>query len=257
MKNLYSVVLSVLLVASSSLIGVSCKKEQKAALPPTPPPTPEQRAVIEEMKQEANLSTEQAKTIVVAQVNGVDITMLDLIGEMNVIAQREKAKGRKEQNDKTMAQDKNEALDNLIFKELAVQEATKKGITVLPDRVDTIVKLMKEQAGSKEAFKKYLDERKMTEADLRKRIGRSLVFEIITGKEIYQMIKVDDKEIRTDYEKNKSQYKDKKGKQLSYEETANLIRKNLISEKGDVLKRAWAEKLRNDASVVVFKEAMK
>ena len=257
MKKLYSIVLFVLLVVAISFTAFSCKKEQKAAVPPTPPPTPEQQAKIEEMKKEVKQSTEQAKTIVVAQVNGVDITMLDLFNEMNTVAQREEAKGRKEKNTKIMEQDKKEALDNLIFKELAVQEAIKQGAKVPPDRVDNIVKLMKEQSGSKEAFQKYLDERQMTEADLRKRIERSQLFEMITGEEIYQKIRIDDKEIRAYYDKHKGEFKDNTGKKMSYEESANFIRRRLISEKGVGLKKEWAKKLRNDASVVVFKEAMK
>jgi len=257
MKNFYSAVLAVLFIIAVSLSGTSCKKEQKAAVPPTPPPTPEQQAKVEEMKKETRQSTEQAKTIIVAQVNGVDITMLDLINEMNTIAQREEARGRKEKNDKTMEQDKNEALDNLIFKELAIQEAIKQGIKVSPERVDNIIKLMKEQGGSKEAFQKYLDEHQITEADLRKRIERSQLFEMITGEEVYQKVKLDDKDIRAYYDKHKSELKDNSGKRLTYEESANFIRRKLISEKGAVLKKEWAKKMRNNASVVVFKEAMK
>jgi hypothetical protein len=128
---------------------------------------------------------------------------------------------------------------------------------VTPERVDTVVKLMKEQTGSAEEFKKYLDERQMTEADLRKRIERSHQFEMITGKEIYQKVKIDDKDIRADYEKNKSEYKNTSGRQLSYEEAANFIRRKLMSQKGADMKKEWAKKLRQNASVVILKEGQK
>ncbi|MGC1456154.1 MAG: SurA N-terminal domain-containing protein [Nitrospirota bacterium] len=250
MKNVISTILAVLIVAVISLTGSSCKKEQKAAVPPS---TPEQKAKMEEVKKDV----EAAKKDIVAQVNGVDISMLDLIGEMNTIAQRERAKAGGEKTPASMEKVKKEGLDNLIFKELAIQESTKQGIVVSPERVAIIVDLMKKQTGSKEAFQQYLDERHMTEADLRTRIERSQRFEMITAKEIFQKIKLDDKDIRADYDKNRNEYKDSTGKQLTYEESANFIRKKLISEKGAVLKKEWAKALRKNAKIVIEKDSGK
>src|ERR1700690_2803571 len=131
MKNLYFTIMAVILIAVISLTGSSCKKEQKAA---APPPTPEQKAKIEGVKKEVKKNAEAAKTVTVAQVNGVDITMLDLIGEMNAIAQREEPKGGGKKTPASMEKDKKEALDNLIFRELAIQESIKQGIVVSPER---------------------------------------------------------------------------------------------------------------------------
>ena len=247
--------MAALLISIICLTGSSCKKEQQPAA--VPPPTPEQKAKIEEIKKEVKKGAEEAKTVIAAQVNGVDITMHDVVSEMNTIAQRDEAQGQGKTKPRPIEAVKKEALDNLIFKELAIQEAIKQGIVVTPERVDTVVKLMKEQTGSAEEFKKYLDERQMTEADLRKRIERSHQFEMITGKEIYQKVKIDDKDVRADYEKNKSEYKDNSGRQLSYEEAANFIRRKLTSQKGADMKKAWAKTLRNNASVVILKEGQK
>jgi foldase protein PrsA len=249
MKNVQVTVMAGLLAAAILLTGTSCKKEQKAA---APPPTPEQKAAIEEIKKDV----QAARTTIAAQVNGVDISMHDLVGEMNAIADREKAQDNGKKS-RAVEQVRKEALDNLIFKELAIQEAVKQGIVVTPERVDTVVRLMKEQMGGEDAFRKYLDERQMTEADLRRRIERSHLFEMITGKEIYQKVKVDDKDVRAEYEKNMAGYKDGAGRQLSYEESANFIRRKLMSQKGMDMKKTWAKKLRNNASGVVFKEGMK
>jgi hypothetical protein len=254
MKNLQVTIMVGLLAAAISFTGSSCKKEQKSA---APQPTPEQKAQVEEAKKEAKQSAEAAKTVIVAQVNGVDITMLDLVNEMNAIAQRNAARGQKNNDPKAMEKVKKEALDNLIFKELAIQESIKQGMTVTPEQVDNVVKLMKEQTGSKEAFQQYLDERQMTEADLRKRIERSHRFEMITGKEIYQKVKIDEKDMRADYEKNKSEYKDDTGRQLSYDEASNFIRRKMMSEKGTALKKEWAKTLRKNASVVILKDGQK
>src|SRR5574337_49458 len=80
MKIVYGIT-SIVFIAVISLIGLSCKKQQAAA---PPPPTPEQKAKIEEVKKNA----EEAKKVFAAQVNGVEITMQDLVGEMNLIAQQ-------------------------------------------------------------------------------------------------------------------------------------------------------------------------
>jgi hypothetical protein len=254
MKSIISTSIAVLLMATISLTGLSCKKEQK---PAAPPPTPEQKAKLEEVKKEVKQSAEAAKTVIVAQVNGVDITMLDLVAEMNSIAQRNEARAGGKKAPQSTEKVKKEALDNLIFKELAIQESIKQGMTVSPDTIDNVVKLMKEQTGSKEAFQQYLDDRQMTEADLRKRIERSQRLEMITGKEIYQKVKIDEKDMHADYEKNKSEYKDNTGRQLSYEEAANFIRRKLMSEKGAAMKKEWAKTLKKNASVVIFKEGQK
>jgi hypothetical protein len=249
MKNLYFIIIAVVLIAAISLTGSSCKKEQKTVVPP---PTPEQKAKIEENKKVAEVT----KNLVVAAVNGVDITMQDLVREMNLIAERN-AKGEGKAKPAEVEKVKKEALDNIIFKELAVQESIKQGIVVSPERVDGVIELMKKQMGSAEKYKQYLDELALTEPELRKRIERSQRIELITGKEIYQKVKINDRDVREEYEKNKGEYKDNTGRQLNYEEAANFIRRKMISQKGAALKKKWANTLRTNASIAIFKEALK
>jgi hypothetical protein len=86
MKNSHFTIVAGLLMAVISLTSLSCKKEQAAVTPP--PPTPEQKAKIEEIKKEVKKDAEAAKTVIAAQVNGVDITMHDVVSEMNTIAQK-------------------------------------------------------------------------------------------------------------------------------------------------------------------------
>ena len=250
MKNINFTIMAGLLAAAISLAGASCKKKEQVAAPP--PPSPEQQAVIEEAKK----SAEESKKVFAAQVNGIDIAMYDLVREMNKIAPKY-VKGDEKAAPGTTVKIRNEALDNLIFAELAVQEAVKRGITVSPERIDEVVQLMKKQTGSAEAYKEYLSGLGITEDELRKRIERSHLLEMITGKEIYQKIKIDDKDVRNEYEKHKSAFKDGSGKQMSYEEAAPVIKRKLMAELGAEMKKEWGKTLRKNAKIVIAKDGGK
>jgi len=184
MKNSYRTLALCMITAAISLTHASCKKEEPIA----PPPSPEQKAVMEVLKK----SAEVAKTVFAAKVNGVEVTMHDLVREMNRIAPKYVKDGEKTPP-ATTAKIRKEALDNLIFNELAVQEAVRQGITVSPEKVNEVVKLMKEQLGSNDAYQKYLDDLGITEEGLKKRIERSHLLEIVTAKEVYQKITIEDK----------------------------------------------------------------
>ncbi len=247
MKNIHFTMIACLLTAALLLAVTSCKKKEPAA----PPPTPEQKAMIETAKKGA----EEAKEVFAARVNGVEISTYDLVREMNRISPKYVKEGE-QVAPKATAKIKTEALDNLIFNELAVQEAKKQGITVSPERIDKVVELMKEQTGSKEAYQQYLDNLGITEAALRKRIERSHLLELVTAKEIYQKITIDEKDVRAEYEKNKSAYKNGE-RQLSYDEASMIIKKKMISEGGAAKKLEWGNALRKNAKIVIAKDDAK
>jgi hypothetical protein len=247
MKNIYRTIGVCLLTAAISITILSCKKKEPAA----PSPTPGQKAKIEEIKKDV----EAAKKDIAAKVNGVEITMHDLVREMNKVAPKY-AKGDEKVAPATTKKIKKEALDNLIFNELAVQEAVRQGMTVGPEKIDTVVGLMKKQTGSQEAYQQYLDGLGITEEGLRKRIERSHLLEMVTAREIYQKITIDDRDIRAEYEKNKGVYKNGE-KQLSYDEAAPFIKKRLISDAGAEKKKEWGNALRKNAKIVIEKAAGK
>jgi hypothetical protein len=247
MKNIVYTIAVGLLLAVFSMTGLSCKKKE----PAVPPPTPEQKAQIEESKK----NVEAAKKVFAAQVNGVEITVLDLVREMNRIAPKY-VQGNEKAAPATTVKIRKEALDNLIFNELAVQEAVRQGMTVSAEQINTVVDLMKKQMGSKEAYQGYLDSVGTTEEGLRKRIERSHLFEMVTAKEIYQKIKIDEKDIRAEYEKNKDAYKNG-DKQMSYDEAAAIINKKMISERGAVKKKEWGNALRKNAKIEIEKDGGK
>ncbi len=245
MKIIYPIT-AVVFIAVLSLTVLSCKKKEPVA----PPATPEQKAVIEEAKK----GVEEAKKVFAAQVNGVNITMHELVREMNKVAPKY-LKGDEKAAPRITEKIRKEALDNLIFAELAVQEAAKQGMTVSPERIEQVVQAMKKQTGSAEAYKEYLDGLGITENELRKRIERSHLLEMVTGKEIYQKIKIDDKDSRAEYEKNKSAFKDGSGNQMSYEESATIINKKLMAQLGAEMKSKWEQTLRKNAKIEIAKDA--
>jgi hypothetical protein len=245
-KIVYTIAVG-LLLAAFSLTSLSCKKKEPAA----PPPTPEQKAQIEETKK----SVEAAKMVVAARVNGIDIAVLDLVREMNRVAPKY-SKGNEKESPATTAKIKKEALDNLIFNELAVQDAVRQGMKISPEKIDTVVELMKKQMGSKEAYQAYLDSLGTTEEGLKKRIERSHLLEMVTAKEIYQKIKIDEKDIRAEYDKNKAAFKNG-DKQLSYDEAAPLIKRKLIADAGAEKKKEWGNALRKSAKIEIEKDGEK
>jgi hypothetical protein len=245
MKNIHRTVVVCLLTALILISVSACKKREPAA----PPPTPEQKAAIEEMKKNA----EEARKVFAAKVNGVEITMHDLVREMNRVTPKY-VKGDEKIPAATAAKIKKEALDNLIFNELAVQEAARQGLTVNREQIDEVVKLMKEQMGSRDAYQQYLDNLGINEEGLKKRIERSHLFEMVTAKEVYHKIAIDEQEMRAEYEKNKSAYK-AGDRQLSYEEASAAIKRKMTSERGAVRKKEWGAALRKTAMVEITKEA--
>ncbi len=155
--------------------------------------------------EEARKAAEEAKKIIVAKVNGEEITMFMLTRAMNRVAPKYVKQGE-DTTPETTAKIRSEALDRLIFEELAVQEAIKEGINPTSEEIDRVVKQVMKNLGSEEAYKEYLDKNNLTEDALKKLIERSQRLELITAKEVYGKIKVDEKLLQDEYEKEKERY---------------------------------------------------
>lgn len=225
----------------------SCTKKEDALKSTTKKeaPAPEQSTEIKK-------GVKESQIIVVARVDDVDITMADLVKEMNVIAPKFVPPGQASAPE-TTAQVKQKALNSLIFKEMAVQEAIRRGMRVEPSVVADVISKVKAQAGSEEAYKKYLEERGVDEEALRKRIEKGRLFESITAKEIFDKIKVDDKELREAYKKDKASFmtKDNPPRQLSFEEAKGFIEWRIKSERGEKRIAEWDKELRKKAKIEV------
>ncbi len=166
--------------------------------------SPEQAKQIQEMKKNAL----EARSIVVAKVNGSPISMADLVNYMNVVAPQYVTPGRQQTPD-IREKVKNSALAFLIFRELASQEAAKEGINPKPEDVDNGLKKLKGQLGTEAAYRNFLEANGLTEADLRKAMEKEQRYEMIAGKEIRQRlgsVNVDDKTMKGIYTRDKAHF---------------------------------------------------
>ena len=193
-----------LLLVALSLAGISCSKEKAPAQPVLPP---EHGKVIEEFRK----GVEESKKVVIAKVNGADITMNDLINEMNQLAARYIKYGQQRslEFDKKVKQ---AALDMLVFRELAVQEAVKQGMKVEPAAIDAVRKEIKANLGSEDNFRKYLENNGVTEASWSSQIEKDKLFQMITAREISQKVKKpDEKLVRNAFNKERDTYTSPEG----------------------------------------------
>ena len=211
---------------------------------------PEQSKQAEEIKK----GVKESKHIVIATVNGADLTMFDLVREMNTAAPKIIPHGQTGTPELT-AKVKKEALNNLIFRELAVQEAIKEGMQVKPEAVEDVINKVRAQAGSEESYKRYLEERNVSEDALKKTVERSRLLEMITAREIFDKIKVDDKVLRNTYEKDKASFmtKDSPQRQMSFEEAKGFIEDKIKSEIGQKRIAQWNNELRQKAKIDINK----
>ena len=253
MKRKSLIIAAVLMAFAAVFTCSSCTKKEEASKSTTKKEeiktTPEQAKKIEEIKK----GIKESKNIVVARVNGADITMFNLVREMNAVAPRLVTQGEPA-TPETTAKVKKKALNNLIFRELAIQEAIKEGLRVKPETIEEVISRVKAQAGSAEGYKKYLEERNTSEEALRKTIERGHLYEGITAREIFDKIKVDDKALRDAYEKDKTAFKTKDNppRQLSFEEVKDFLTRKIKSERSVKMIAEWDNELRKKAKIEVM-----
>ncbi|MBS1127178.1 MAG: peptidylprolyl isomerase [Nitrospirae bacterium] len=182
-----------------ALAGAACKKgPDKAGTAKAPPGH-------EKMMQQHTKEIEESKKVIVARVNGVNITMNDFLNTMAQVTLQYSSRGQQMTPEARQKAEK-EVLDMLIFRELAVQEAVNAGMKASPEAVIQAVAALRTNAGSDEAFKKSLAMSGDTEESLRRSIERNMLFDMIAAREIFGKIKVDEKRLREAYAKNKNKY---------------------------------------------------
>jgi len=223
------------------LAGISCNRSKEV-----PKLTPEQSRIAEDLKK----SVEESKKAMVAKVNGADISMYDLINEMNAIAPHY-IKSDQKRDPETDEKIKKDALDRLIYRELAVQEAVRQGMKVRPEPVENELKKLKANLKSEDAYKQYLAKSGLTEEGIKKKIERGFLVEMITEKEIFDKIKVDPELVKKTYAKEKASYKGASGKQMSFEEARPLIEEELMTTAVHKREDQWVEELKKTARIEI------
>ena len=147
------------------------------------------------------VATPEDMKIIVAKVNGAAITRYSLINVMN----------RMEANNKRPAPDPREetrkkALDQLIFEELAFQEARRLGLKVAEGGVDATIATLKAKLGTEDEYKNFLAKQNLSEAELRSLAERALLIQLILDREVIKKSSFSEEDVRNEYELHKDQY---------------------------------------------------
>jgi len=243
MKRIFPIA-GIFILLFLAVITISCyKKEEKKK------GQGETAAHIAAPKSEQDASAvKEAKKALAAKVNGARITMHDLVREMNAIAPAELGE-KKEITPGLQEKIQKKALDNLIFRELAVQEAKRTGIALKPGTAEGVIKRMKESLGGAKEYEAYLKNLGVTEAEFKDRIERMQLFELIAARQIYSGIQIDEARIKALYEKEKGQ---SECGPAPYEDMKESLRKRLVAEEGKKRMKAWAGRLRARAKVEIL-----
>lgn len=237
----------VFLFIAALAFGVSCK--EKPAKVETPAVAPEHSKAVEGYSK----GPQPARQVAVARVNGVEITARDLVNEMNRIAPRLVKPG--EQGSPAIEEKvKRKALDLLIFRELAIQEARKRGTKVPPEEVDGMLNRLKARLQSEDAFKAFLAKTGLSELELRKEMEKQVLYSMIMRQEILSKVKLDPEAVRREYAENKAAYKGPEG-QLTLEQARPMIERKLAAPVSGKMVEELSMKLRQPAKIEVMPES--
>ncbi len=185
MKALFrSVCVMIMIVSAAGL--PACAKHPSAA-GSAPPPS---RAAREEKK------------IIVAKVNGANITLYSLINMTDRIS----ALNSKTSSPEPPEETRKKALDQLIFRELAFQEAVRQGLSVEEQRLDGEVSKFITSVGHEEGYKDFLEKQGLTPAEVRSQVERSLLLQLVAIREVAEKVSISDDEVRKEYDRQKDQY---------------------------------------------------
>jgi parvulin-like peptidyl-prolyl isomerase len=191
MKSVLRIICIMSLLFIAAVVISACAKHQPAADPITP-------AAVSQKEESAE---DEAKRTIVAQVNGVDLSMASLIKMMNRLRPKEGST-----QPETLEEHKKRSLDKLVLQELAYQQAKAQGITIGSDKVDMAMKNLRDNVGGEKEYADYLAAQHVTEEELRAQVERSLTIELDYAKEVLGKVKVPEADVREAYEKEKHLY---------------------------------------------------
>jgi len=252
MKASAKVITFFIIMSTLSFALISCSKEKTPAKEAVKAP-PEHTKVIEAYRK----SLDDARKNIVATVNGVNITSYDLVNEMNVVGPQYIKPGQKK-DPKVDEKVRKEALDRLIYRELAVQEAKRQGMQPPPGAVEDELKKMKAALKTEDAYRQKLANTGLTEEELKKQIERNILVDMITEHEIFDKVKVDPKLVKKTYEKEKGSYKGPSGQMMSFEEARPIIEEKLMRPLVQKREDVWVAGLKKAAKIdIIQSQAVK
>jgi parvulin-like peptidyl-prolyl isomerase len=182
-------------VLAAALLMSGCAKTLPVAEPAPPPAASQPR---EQARHEEQGPQDAARKIVVARVNGVELSMDALVRMMNNLPE-------KPGGPENLEERKKRALDSLVLLELAHQRAAAQGLFADPVRVELTMDNYKQEFGDRE-FAGYLARLGMTEAEFRAEIERGLAINLIYTAEVTDAITIPEEELRKEYERDKEPF---------------------------------------------------
>jgi hypothetical protein len=237
----------IMILLVPQLMLSACKKAEKTSAKVSP------EAHQQEMMKK---SFEESKKAIAATVNGEAVTMFSLLREMNTIAGNY-VKPDQQPTPELNAKIREDALNTLIFQEMAVQEARKRGMKVKPEELDREIENIKTKAGTGQAFQEYLAKNGLTEKELRKTIEQDALFEMIAAQELDAKITVTDAALRERYKKDKAGLKDPSHKQMTFEAAKGLLEQKVRAEAGEKRMREWEKELKKNARIEIIEQKKK
>jgi parvulin-like peptidyl-prolyl isomerase len=229
-----------LCVALATLLATGCQAGLRIA-----DKTPAQSQGSE---QAGHADNDEAKHIIVAKVNGADITMYSLTSMMDRMAAIDRDTSASASAEET----RKKALDQLIFQELSLQEALRQGVRVKETEIESAITTL--VGHDTQDFEKFLAKQNMTAEEVRSEIKRRILLQRIYVREVIEKISVTDDDVRKEFERRKNEYiaPDKaaaREKQASYEEVKGFLKEKLRDEEQIKRFQAWELELKNSAKI--------
>jgi len=143
----------------------------------------------------------------VVRVNGAVLTDRDLVREMmNVFPYARQHGGKFPKDSETEI--RKSALRNIEFEELAYQEAKRRGLVVLAPKLNQAVKDFRAQFDTEAEYQQYLKaEQKGSLDELRSKIRRAILIDMILKSEVENRAKLTDVQLRAFYAKNPDRFR--------------------------------------------------
>ncbi len=237
-----NIIIAITMTAVASLMLSACKKADN---------TPGGSQLIHQ-QEVLRKNFEESKKVVVARVNGEPLTMFQYLREMNEIAPQYAKDGQISQQ--THEKIRKDALDNIIFLELAVQEARRRGMKSAPEMMDNEIEKIKKKIGSRQGYQAYLLKNGLTEEELRKMIEQDALFEMMAVQEIDNKITITDAALRARYRKEKQGMKDSAHRTMTFEASKPLLEQKLKDEAAQQKMREWQKELRKNARIEIVEQ---
>lgn len=142
------------------------------------------------------------KKIIVAKVNGAEITRYSLIDSMNRLSEINQRMSINEPRETT----RKKALDQLVLQELALQEAARQGLLVEDAFLDRAMEQVITNFGHEEGYQIYLEKQNLTPVEFRGQVERSLIIQLIFDREVIKKTRVPEDDVRKEYERQKDRF---------------------------------------------------